>query len=186
MAPVTYRFFFDRTTPFTRFILGLGAVSGAVNLATFFEIQWESLYGMPYLLHLIVMGVGFATFIQIGYHHYLWTRTGGGPTIVLESRVPVSLIVGTGVVFLYVLCVVLWFGTASGGGSAELRDRSYVWVVGEEVARSATKAEYDAYQTGLLRAFSSVWLFFALTLGIVWHKVGHRIRAMQAESGGRV
>lgn len=174
---VTIRQFWHRTFLLPRIALATAGVSVLLNLGSYAGLTMRGPFEPLAIMHLIVMALGFALFIRIGYHHWLSFRA---PTMrKLDSPVPARLVALALVSILYFLVVFAVLGTSWGEGGAEVIDGRSVWVHADTVIRVLKPGEAHRYDAQELRVFSAGWLMFTLIHTIAGHMVERRIRGMR-------
>ena len=176
--------FWRQTLPTGRLAFSVALIAALVNVLTYVGLNSRGPGAVLFSMHFIVMGLGFALFCLIGFHHLRWSSASLG-AMSDESRIPPSLLWLTGGAVAYGIGLFLLMFAVYGEGYPEIGAAgSWVWMRGGEVVRQLSHAETDQFFARELRVFSACWMFFALIISLAWHKLGHRIRQFRNASHG--
>jgi hypothetical protein len=156
-------------------------LAGFLNAGSFVGLTMGSAGGSVGLVHLAVMALGITLFLRVAYHQLFALRY---PRVQpATNSLPSGLVWGAVASLCYTMAMVAWLVIRFGEGGAEVHDGREVWVNGGRIVRDLPPGSVAAFAEWTLRVFSASWLFFALLIALIGHRVEERIRGYRAARG---
>lgn len=151
--------FWARSASPTRWALAVAVIALILNVSSYFGLGMDRPFALYGTIHVSLMLLGVWLLVQIARHHVAGLRGTPGSEPV-PSYPP--LLWWALVLSVPYAAINLAIIAAGGEGGPATLDGQPVWMIGQRTVRTLSAEEYRQAQMSQLRAFSAVWLAFAL------------------------